>query len=254
MPARLRSLLAAGLLALAPAPAAASSVAFFDDFAGAAHGSALAGRVAPTGETWFAGVNGPVVDANRQAATFPSTGGYGGGYGYVDLLGMPEHLKGTFRFSAGPFGVVLAAGQIGITDYLHPHIGAGGVNILATVTGVGTLVDIFGGAGYWTWDALAPETDYTFEYWFNYGGDPTALRVKDPTGAERTLYSAHLPALMANARGLTIQPTDSAAFVRRIEAEYPLTVEPIPVPAAGVLLLAGLAALGAVARRRRPAP
>lgn len=237
---RIRSLLVATLLAALHASAPAAT--FFDDFAGAPGGAPLAGRTAPTGEVWFAGANGPVIDAAREAATYPGPGG-GGGYGYVDLPGAPTHLKGTFQFSASPFGVVFAAGQIGITDYLHPLIGIGGVEIKATVTGVGDLVDIFGGTGNWSWSALTPDTDYVFEYWLGFGGDPTALRVKDPTGAERTIYSAHLPTLIANGQGLTIQPTSNVAFVTRIDATYPV---PIPEPGTSALMLAGLALLALV--------
>jgi hypothetical protein len=243
---RCRRLVLALLLAAPHALATASPVPFFDDFAGAPDGASLAGRIAPTGETWFIGVNGPVIDADRQAATFPPTGS-GGGYGYVTLPALPTRIEGTFQFSAAPFGVVFAAGQIGITDFLHPLVGVGGVEILATVAGVGTLVDIFGGTGSWTWPALAPDTDYTFEYWFSYGGDPTALHVKDPTGAERTIFSPHLPTLIANGSGLTIQPTSDVAFVRRIEAEY---VRAIPEPSTAALLAAGLLLLGRFAGRR----
>jgi hypothetical protein len=211
--------------ALFSAEVAAGEVAIFDDFAVASPaGNKVQGRRAVSGQTWLVSANPAVVDTIRGAATHP--GGAGGGYAFIDIPGLPTHFKVTFEFDSSQSSFVLAAGMIGITDFLHPQVGPNGVNWLASIKGVGTLVNIFGNGGYWTWPEIAPKVRLTFEYWLNHGGDPKAMRVRDPTGAERTLYSEHLPALMAGARGLTIQPTTTTTFIRTVEAGSPLPPEP----------------------------
>lgn len=117
---------------------------------------------------------------------------------------------------------------------------------LANVTGVAPTLAFAGGVGpYHPWDIVIS--------WSSSNKNNGALRLNVGEFSAFTLVGANLANLFANSGSNPSAMIHVQGLANDGSTKYGPSPAPVPLPAAGLMLLAGLGATGVVARRRKSA-